>query len=118
MTVVDPLRDDRGWAFREGPGHSVDPINGFSFLSEAYTATEANYHDRVTVPVLWDIETKQIVSNSDDDIIRMFNAEFNQYTNKPLDLYPLALREEINNRNEDIYHNINNGVYRAGFATT
>jgi len=118
MTVVDPLRDDRGWAFREGEGHSVDPINGFSFLSEAYTATEANYHDRVTVPVLWDTETKHIVSNSDDDIIRMFNSEFNQYTNRALDLYPLELREEINKLNEKIYHNINNGVYRAGFATT
>jgi putative glutathione S-transferase len=118
MTVVDPIRDGRGWAFREGPCHSLDPINGFSFLSEAYTATDSTYQDRVTVPVLWDTATKKIVSNSDDDIIRMFNSEFNQCTNSRTDFYPLVLREEIDQLNEHIYDTINNGVYRAGFATS
>ncbi len=73
MTVVDPVRDERGWAFREGPEHSEDPINGFEFLSEAYLASDPSYHGRVTVPALWDKQTKRIVSNSDDDIMRMLN---------------------------------------------
>ena len=117
MTVVDPLRDNRGWAFRDGPGHSIDPVNGFTFLSEAYLATDPNYHGRVTVPVLWDTETKRIVSNSDDDIMRMFNWEFNRLTDTSIDLYPEDLRNEIDELNTYIYENVNNGVYRAGFAT-
>src|ERR1044072_1886291 len=76
MTVVDPVRDERGWAFREGPGHSNDPINRFLFLSEAYVATDPNYRGRVTVPVLWDTKTKRIVSNSDDDLLRMLKSDF------------------------------------------
>ncbi len=95
MTVVDPIRDERGWAFREGTGHSLDPINGFTFLSEAYTATDPNYQGRVTVPVLWDRDTRRIVSNSDDDIMRMFNQEFNRLTDSILDLYPEDVRDEI-----------------------
>ena len=73
MTVVDPVRDERGWAFREGIGHSLDPINGFRFLSEAYRATSPDFQGRVTVPVLWDTVTKRIVTNSDDDLMRIFN---------------------------------------------
>ncbi|HBP86931.1 MAG TPA: glutathione-dependent reductase, partial [Nitrospiraceae bacterium] len=103
MTVVDPIRDDRGWAFRDGPGHSTDPVNGFQFLSEAYRATNSAYRGRVTVPVLWDRETRRIVSNSDDDIMRMFNSAFNQFTQSGLDLYPVELRQEIDQLNEDIY---------------
>ncbi len=118
MTVVDPIRDDRGWAFRNGPGHSTDPVNGFQFLSEAYTATAFDYQSRVTVPVLWDSETHRIVSNSDDDIMRMFNQAFHQFTESPMDLYPKDLQQEIDELNVFIYENVNNGVYRAGFATT
>lgn len=118
MTVVDPIRDDRGWAFRDGPGYSADPVNGFQFLSEAYHATDPAYHGRVTVPVLWDKETRRMVSNSDDDIMRMFNAEFNQITDSSVDLYPVDLRKEIDHLNEDIYEYVNDGVYRAGFATS
>src|SRR5205085_9777467 len=70
MTVVDPIRDDRGCAFREGPRHTEERANGFKFLSEAYHATDPNYRGRVTVPVLWDKKTKRIVSNSDDDLLR------------------------------------------------
>ena len=117
MTVVDPLRDDRGWAFRDGSGHSTDPINGFNFLSEAYRATDPNYRGRVTVPVLWDTQTKGIVSNSDDDIMRMFNCEFDRWTDGSIDLYSEDLRNEIDELNTSIYENVNNGVYRAGFAT-
>ncbi len=118
MTVVDPIRDDRGWAFRDGPGHSPDPINGFHFLSEAYQATDSNYQGRVTVPVLWDTETKCIVNNSEDDILRMFNRAFHRFADSQLDLYPESLREEIDRLNEDLYENVNDGVYRAGFATS
>lgn len=118
MTVVDPIRDDRGWAFRNGPGHTTDPVNGFQFLSEAYTATNPHFQSRVTVPVLWDLETRRIVSNSDDDIMRMFNQAFHQFTESPINLYPKDLRQEIDELNALIYESINNGVYRAGFATS
>jgi len=118
MTVVDPIRDDRGWAFADGPGHTTDPVNGFKFLRQAYIATNSNYQGRVTVPVLWDKETGRIVSNSDDDIMRMFNREFNPPSESTVDLYPKGLRDEIDQLNMFIYENINDGVYRAGFATS
>ena len=118
MTVVDPIRDDRGWAFREGPGHSRDPVNGFHYLSEAYRKTDPAYRGRVTVPVLWDRATGRVVSNSDDDIIRMFNSAFNELTDSREDFYPEDLRNEIDQLNADIYERVNNGVYRAGFATS
>ncbi len=118
MTVVDPVRDERGWAFRNGPGYSEDPVNGFQFLSEAYKATDPDYNARVTVPVLWDKKSGRIVSNADDDIMRMFNSEFNAFTGSDLDFYPEALRSEIDAINDLVYPNINNGVYSAGFATT
>lgn len=118
MTVVDPIRDDRGWAFRDGPGHTMDSLNGFNLLSEAYIATNPNFQSRVTVPVLWDSETKTIVSNSDDDIMRMFNEDFKPFTESPIDLYPTDLRQEIDELNVFIYEKVNNGVYRSGFSTT
>jgi putative glutathione S-transferase len=118
MTVVDPIRDERGWAFRDGPGHSSDPVNGFQFLSEAYAATDPSCRGRVTVPVLWDTVTKRMVSNSDDDIMRMFNSAFNRFTESTVDLCPKDLREEIDRLNAFIYENVNNGVYLAGFATS
>jgi len=117
MTVVDPVRDERGWAFRNGPGHSQDPVNGFQFLSEAYRATDPNYRGRVTVPILWDTQTKRIVSNSDDDLLRMFNSEFNDFATSAEDFYPAGLRGEIDRINKRIYERVNNGVYLAGFAT-
>jgi putative glutathione S-transferase len=118
MTVVDPIRDERGWAFRNGPGHSLDSLNGFQFLSEAYRATDPAYRGRVTVPVLWDAMTNRIVTNSDDDLMRMLNGEFNRFTDSRLDLYPPPMREQIDALNAVIYERINNGVYRAGFATS
>ncbi len=118
LTAVDPIRDERGWAFRDGPDHSPDPVNGFHFLSEAYRASDPDYRNRVTVPVLWDTMTGRIVSNSDDDIIRMFNREFAQLTTGSVDLCPDHLRSEIDLLNDMIYEDVNNGVYRAGFATT
>ncbi len=118
MTVVDPVRDEKGWAFRNGPGYSEDPVNGFRYLSEAYKRMDPNFSDRVTVPVLWDKKTGRIVSNSDDDIMRVFNSAFDAFTDVKTDFYPERLRPEIDQINDFIYPNINDGVYRAGFATT
>ena len=118
MTVVDPVRDEHGWAFRNGPGYSEDPINNFQFLREAYIATEPNYDARVTVPVLWDKKSGRNVSNADEEIMRMFNSEFDDFTDSILDFYPEELRAEIDQINDFVYPKVNNGVYRAGFATT
>jgi putative glutathione S-transferase len=114
MSLLDPFRDARGWAFSGGEFH--DPVSGFSFLSEAYVATDPGYSDRVTVPVLWDRETRQIVSNESADIVRMFNGELEAFADRDVDLYPAALRREIDELNGFIYENVNDGVYQAGFA--
>ncbi len=119
MTVADPVRDERGWAFRDGPGHSADPVNGFRFLSEAYTATDPGYRGRASVPVLWDKETGRIASNSDDDLLRMLGHEFDAVAGNPgLDLYPAKRRADIDALNTHVYATVNDGVYRAGFAAT
>ena len=118
MTVVDPVRDERGWAFRDGPGHSEDPINSFRFLSEAYRATDPNYRGRVTVPVLWDSEERRIVNNCEDDICRMFNDAFRPLATHPdVDLFPADIAAEQEKLSEFVYDKINNGVYKAGFTT-
>ncbi len=117
LTAVDPVRDERGWAFRDGPGFSRDPINGFGFLRDAYLQTDPTYTGRVTVPVLWDKQTSRIVSNSDDDLMRFLNSAFNEFARNDLDLYPPKHRAEIDHLNKLIYETVNNGVYRAGFAT-
>src|SRR5262245_18607212 len=93
-TVVDPVRDERGWAFRNGPGHSVDPVNGFQFLREAYVATDPTLSGRVTVPVLWDKEARRIVNNSEDDICRMFNGVFSVFGDASVDLFPRQIAQE------------------------
>jgi len=126
MTVVDPIRDEEGWAFRDpsgkippgAPFESTDPINGFQFLREAYMATDPDYNERVTVPVLWDKETKKIVNNCEDDICRMFNEVFNEFTkNKDVDFFPKELEGEHAKLSSFLHDNVNNGVYKAGFAT-
>ncbi len=118
MTVVDPIRDDRGWAFRDDPGYSHDPINGFSFLSEAYVATDPSFHGRVTVPVLWDKTRHRIVNNSEDDICRMFNDAFRPLARGAVDLFPADIADEQEKLSAFIYEKINNGVYESGFATS
>jgi glutathionyl-hydroquinone reductase len=117
FTAVDPVRDERGWAFRDGPDFSHDPVNGFHFLSEAYRASDARFRGRWTVPVLWDKQARRIVNNSEDDICRMFNDEFGALATQPVDLFPAALRREQEALSTKIYEHVNNGVYRAGFAT-
>jgi glutathionyl-hydroquinone reductase len=116
MSLVDPIRDERGWRFTP---QLPDRINGWAFLSEAYFATDPGYRARVTVPVLWDTQRKRIVSNSDDDIMRMLETEFDAFAENPqLDLYPLELRPRITELNDYLYETFNDGVYRAGFATS
>ena len=117
VTVVDPVRDERGWAFRDGPGFSHDPNNGFHFLSEAYAATDPHFDGRVTVPVLWDTATRRIVNNSEDDICRMFNDAFGPLGDESVDLFPVAIADEQTELSRFIYDRVNNGVYKAGFAT-
>jgi glutathionyl-hydroquinone reductase len=124
MTIVDPIRDENGWAFRDPeiqpgvPFESTDPITGFHFLSEAYEATNPNYTARMTVPVLWDKETKKIVNNSEDDICRMLNTAFNEFArNKDLNFFPKEIEAEHAKLCSFLHDNVNNGVYRAGFAT-
>jgi glutathionyl-hydroquinone reductase len=119
MSVVDPVRDELGWAFRQVDDVTTgDPVNGFDYLAQAYQHMDPHYHGRVTVPVLWDTRTKRIVSNSDDDIMRMFETEFDALARHDLDLYPDEHRAEIERLNEQIYETVNDGVYRAGFAAT
>jgi len=118
ITVVDPVRDDRGWAFSDAPGCGPDPVNHFKFLSEAYLASDPRYQGRVTVPVLWDKHTNTIVNNSEDDICRMFNDAFPGHGDKTVDLFPTAIRADQEKLSTFIYDNINNGVYKSGFATT
>ncbi|MFN7139964.1 MAG: glutathione S-transferase family protein, partial [Limisphaerales bacterium] len=117
MTVVDPVRDERGWAFRERPGCSTDPVNHFEFLSEAYHASDPGFEGRYTVPVLWDIETRRIVNNSEDDICRMFNDQFDEFGRSDVDLFPKDIAAEHAELSRFIYDKVNNGVYKAGFAT-
>jgi putative glutathione S-transferase len=117
LTVVDPVRDERGWAFRDGPDYSRDTVNGFAFLSEAYLATDPNFDGRVTVPVLWDKQTRRIVNNSEDDICRMFNDIFRAFGNRSVDLFPKGAEAEHTEICSFVYDYVNNGVYRAGFAT-
>lgn len=117
LSVVDPIRDERGWAFREGDGHGPDPVNGFDFLAEAYHATDPQYTGRVTVPAIWDRQTEQIVTNDFPQITLDFNTEFEAYADTSVQLYPEPLRAEIDAVAERVYQDANNGVYKAGFAS-
>ncbi len=109
---------DEGWTFDEGEGVIADPIFNATYLREIYLKANNIYSGRVTVPVLWDKQTSTIVSNESAEIIRMFNSAFDEAGALAGDYYPLNLREEIDALNERIYDDVNNGVYRAGFATT
>jgi len=118
LSIVDPLMQESGWEFTDYPGSIPDTVNGSQYLHEIYTAAKADYTGRVTVPVLWDKEKKTIVNNESSEIIRMLNSEFSDFRDSSLDLYPFELRDEIDRINAIVYDNINNGVYKCGFATT
>jgi putative glutathione S-transferase len=114
ISYTDPYRDSRGWAFTGG--EFTDPVNGFTLMREGYLATDPDYDDRVTLPVLWDRETSQIVSNESGDILRMLGTAFEAFADTDVDLYPEPHREEIDALNAFVY-GLNNGVYQAGFST-
>lgn len=118
VSVVHWLMRGQGWTFDPAPGATGDRVNGLRYLRELYTLADPGYTGRVTVPVLWDRERRTIVSNESADIVRMLNAEFDAFGDPSVDLYPADLRDEIDRVNERVYAAINNGVYRAGFATT
>ena len=118
VDVVDPFLASAGWTFEQNvPGATGDRVRGFRLLREVYSGTGPNFEGVVTVPVLWDRKTEAIVNNESAEIIRMFNAEFQDVAAHPeVDLYPGPLRAEIDALNDWIYPEINNGVYRCGFA--
>jgi len=118
VSVVHPLMLENGWSFERDAHATGDHLFGKNFLHEVYTHGHPKASGRVTVPVLWDKYSQKIVSNESSEIIRMFNSAFNELTGNHDDYWPVALRHDIAHVNQDIYDNINNGVYKAGFATS
>ncbi|MFJ7284685.1 glutathione S-transferase family protein [Pseudomonas sp. NPDC099000] len=118
VSVVSWLMLENGWTFDQNLGSTGDKLDHFNFMHQRYTADTADYTGRVTVPVLWDKQQNRIVNNESAEIIRMFNSAFDDLTGNDLDFYPAPLRGEIDALNERIYPAVNNGVYRAGFATS
>jgi putative glutathione S-transferase len=116
MSVVDPIRDERGWAFTGGP--FVDPLHGWELLADAYDATDPDFAGRYSVPVLWDTETGRIVNNESGDILRMLDEAFGDLADRRVVLAPPELRADIDALNERVYDNLNNAVYQAGFTTS
>ncbi len=118
VSVVEPALTDQGWRFGDYPGANRDELNGAAYLHELYSLADADFTGRATVPVLWDKKRKTIVNNESAEIVRIFNSGFGGLADHSIDLYPQALRADIDALNERIYPLLNNGVYRAGFATT
>ncbi len=118
VSIVEPALSEQGWRFGDYPGANRDDLNGATYMHEIYTSADASFTGRATVPVLWDKQRKTIVNNESADIVRMLNSGFGALADESVDLYPEALRSEIGALNERIYPALNNGVYRAGFATT
>jgi putative glutathione S-transferase len=118
LSVVHWFMGEEGWTFAPGPGVIPDPVRGARVLHEVYTAARPDHTGRVTVPALWDLERGTIVSNESSEIVRMLNAAFDDAGAAPGDYYPPPLRPEIDALNARIYDTVNNGVYKAGFATT
>jgi putative glutathione S-transferase len=113
LSVVDPIRDERGWAFNDA---YPDPLHGWAFLGEAYDATNRDYDGRLSVPVLWDTQTGRIVNNESADILRMMSTGFGDLASGAVDLFPAEHRPAIDALNARIYEQLNNAVYRAGFG--
>lgn len=118
VSVVEPWLLDEGWHFGDYPGANRDTLNNAEWLHQLYTQADSHFTGRATVPVLWDKKTATIVNNESADIVRMFNTGFGPLARSDIDLYPTALHSEIDRLNSEIYPALNNGVYRAGFATT
>lgn len=118
VSVVEPALTNQGWRFGDYAGSDSDSLNGATYMHEIYTKADPHYTGRATVPVLWDKHKLTIVNNESADILRMLNSGFGDLALPDFDFYPDALRSEIDALNERIYPRLNNGVYRAGFATT
>ena len=118
MVVVNPYRDERGWGFGDPVGSEMEPYEGFRFLSEAYAIADPTYEGRVTVPTMWDRETRTIVCNESALVMRMLDQAFDSFTDVRLDLRPEALIPELDALEERIYDAVNDGVYKTGFAAT
>lgn len=118
VSVVHPLMPAESWVFGEYPGATEDHINNANYLYENYLMADPQFNGLVTVPVLWDKKRQTIVNNESSEIIRMLNSAFDDYGNPDVDFYPKSLRAEIEEINDVVYNNVNNGVYRAGFAGT
>jgi putative glutathione S-transferase len=118
MSITSWHLSDQGWTFDKAEGSSGDAVNAAERLSQIYLLTDSKYTGRVSVPVLWDKKRRTIVSNESSEIIRMFNSAFDAFTNEHANYYPADLRMEIDSVNDLVYANVNNGVYRSGFATT
>ena len=118
LSVVDPIQGAQGWMFGHGNGTTRDSVNGARQLADVYLLADQHYSGRVSVPVLWDKKRRTIVNNESPEIIRMLNSAFDAFTDDRTDYYPPELRAEIDAVNTLVYENVNNGVYRAGFATT
>jgi len=119
VSIAVPGLREQGWTFEDNPAFpdcTPDRVNGFHYLHQAYTASNSRYTGKVTVPTLWDKKTGRIVNNESSEIIRMLNSEFAAIGADPTDFYPKALRGEIDRVNAEVYANVNNGVYRCGFA--
>lgn len=118
VSVVNPLMHEHGWSFDAHEGVVADPVFQARYMHQIYTAADPEYTGQVTIPVLWDKQHNRFVNNESSEIIRMFNSAFDGVGAKPGDYYPETLRAEIDRVNELVYDNVNNGVYKAGFATT
>jgi putative glutathione S-transferase len=116
LSVVHWYMGADGWTFADGPGVIPDPIQNAALLHQIYTASDPHFTGRITVPVLWDRKTAQIVNNESSEIIRMMNSAFDGVGAAPGDFYPEELREEIDAINARVYDTVNNGVYKSGFA--
>ncbi|MGB6179031.1 glutathione S-transferase family protein [Carnobacterium sp.] len=117
LSVVNPLMAENGWTFEQEEGVIADPVTNAKYLYEVYTQVDPTYSGRVTVPVLYDLKQNKIVNNESAEIMRMLNTAFDQIGAKEGDYYPKEWRSEIDEVNELVYHFVNNGVYKAGFAT-
>ncbi|MBB2793207.1 glutathione S-transferase family protein [Rhizobium phaseoli] len=118
VSVVEPVLTKQGWRFGDYPGATQDHVNGTTYMHEIYTRAAPEFTGRATVPVLWDKQAQTIVNNESADILRMLNSGFGNLVKHSIDLYPAERRAEIDAFNDRIYPALNNGVYRAGFATT
>lgn len=118
VSIVEPALTDQGWRFGTYPGATPDEVNGVTYMHELYTRADPHYSGRATVPVLWDKQRRTMVNNESADILRIFNSGFGALAKGAIDLYPADLAADIDVLNARIYPRLNNGVYRAGFATT